>query len=176
MIEKFVASAAVTTMRMSLALWVGGAALFVITSVAEQTNPEFGSIIRDQLATIRFPLYYVFGGILLATAIFTGGVAVTTTSGCLRKRITAALAFTILSAGCAAGDYFWVYRPLQQLITPPGQARSQEFVTLHERSRHANELHITLALVAAVLSVIPPRNVICSQQKSCDADTVDVAV
>ncbi len=39
----------------------GAAILFVITSVAEQTAPDFDSMIRDRLATIRFPYYYVYG-------------------------------------------------------------------------------------------------------------------
>jgi hypothetical protein len=53
--------------RLAISFWVGGAILFVITSVAEQRYPPFDSLIRDQLATIRFPLYYIFGWGCLGT-------------------------------------------------------------------------------------------------------------
>jgi hypothetical protein len=152
-----IAPVAVTFFRISLCAWVGGAALFVMTSVAEQTSPEFGSMIRDQLATIRFPWYYAFGGISLAIALISGVAARICCHGCIRKRITASLVFTLLSAVIAALDYVAVYRPLQEQITPPGQARSQRFVELHNQSRHINELHITLALIAAVLAVLPSK-------------------
>ena len=54
--------------RLFLVAWIGGAALFVITSIAEQRTPEFDSITKDRLATIRFPLYYLYGMICLTVA------------------------------------------------------------------------------------------------------------
>ncbi len=147
----------VLALRLSLAGWVGSAVLYVVTSVAEQTSPDFDSRIRDQLATIRFPLYYLFGGIMLLLALISGLASIVCCRGCIRKRVTAAFVFTMLSAAGAAADYVWVYQPLQQLISPPGQARDQRFINLHNWSRHANEVHLTLAMIAAVLACLPSR-------------------
>ena len=82
---------------MALCVWVGAAALFVITSIFEQTSPEFGSLIRDQLATIRFPLYYQFGFAALGTTLASGCLAVLLYQGPQRSRILVALAFAVLS-------------------------------------------------------------------------------
>lgn len=144
-----------TILRLALSAWVGGAALFVITSVAEQTSPLFGSVARDQLATIRFPLYYQFGFAALAISIFSGLLLLIVGRTFRRSQLLIVLTLTILSFAGAVADYVWVYRPLQQLIEPPGQVRDQQFVTLHYRSRHANEIHVTLALLAAVAACIP---------------------
>ena len=162
--KRIVTVISVVLLRLMLAVWVGGAALFVITSVAEQTNPEFDSVTRDQLATVRFPLYYLFGAITLTMALVGGAIASFVASGCLRKRMRVAMLLTVLSAGLAVVDYVWIYQPLQKLIIPPGQARTQEFITLHERSRHINEVHVTLALVASVLAAIPPSD---ASSRSC---------
>ncbi|MBL8811199.1 MAG: hypothetical protein JNM43_13565 [Planctomycetaceae bacterium] len=143
--------------RLTLGFWVGGAVLFVITSVAEQTSPLFDSVARDRLATIRFPLYYLFCWICLGTALVSSVLGFACASGCLRKRLRAAAILVLISLGIAVADYFWVYRPLQALIIPPGEARTQEFVTLHNRSRHINELHLTIALVAAVVICLPEK-------------------
>lgn len=151
-------AACLTVLRLSLAAWTGAAALFVITSVAEQTAPEFGSLIRDQLAAIRFPLYYQFGFAVLGTALIAGGLAGYLSRGCQRKRVLAAVLLTGLSLAGAAADYVWVYRPLQALITPPGRARDQQFILLHQRSRQANEVHISLAVLAAVIACLPARS------------------
>jgi len=168
LLKERLAQSLVTLFRLSLAGWIGGAALFVITSVAEQRSSSFDSRMRDQLATIRFPLYYTFGAALLGLACLTGCGAVALSHGCLRKRMLAALIFTVLAAAGATLDYTLVYRPLQQLIDPPGQARSQEFVVLHERSRHANEAHLVLALIAATCANLPGK---ASLRSPCGGST-----
>jgi hypothetical protein len=137
--------------RWLLAAWVGGAALFVITSIAEQRSPDFSSLIRDQLATIRFPLYYLFalmtllpGALLLLLSLLSRAVR-------QRKLMLLAAALVTASVAVAAVDYITVYLPLQQLITPPGQARNLSFIELHNRSRHINEVHVGLALAASLI-------------------------
>ena len=60
-------------------------------------------------------------------------------------------------------DYFIIYVPLQDLITPPGQVRSQRFIQLHTLSRRANEVHLTIMLIAAIVASIP-LNVVRSEQ------------
>ncbi len=150
-------SLCVLAARLSLCLWVGGAILFVITSVAEQRYSEFDSVIRDQLATIRFPLYYLFGAICLSLAAVSTAGGALLQRGCLRKRMIAAFCLTLLSTAIAMADYKWVYQPLQTLITPPGQVRTQEFMALHNQSRIINEVHLTIALIGAILICLPDK-------------------
>lgn len=146
-----------TIARLFLVAWIGGAALFVITSIAEQRTPEFDSSIKDRLATVRFPLYYQFGTTCLGASIVATGFAVVTAKRGDRKRLIAGLTLCFVSAGIAAYDYVEVYSPLQKAITPPGQVRGPEFMTLHERSATVNEIHISLALLAAIIICWPNR-------------------
>lgn len=146
-----------TTARLFLVAWIGGAALFVITSIAEQRTPEFDSTDKDRLATIRFPLYYLFGAICLSTAITTTGLAIATTPRGSQKKLIAGFSLCVLSAAIAGYDYVAVYSPLQRAITPPGQVRGPDFLSLHERSRFINEIHLSLALIAAILICLPSR-------------------
>lgn len=143
--------------RLFLVAWIGAAALFVITSIAEQRSPEIDSATKDRLATIRFPLYYQFGALCLGTSIVAIGIAAVTGRRENRKRLMAGLTLCLLSTGVAAYDYVEVYLPLQKTITPPGQVRGPEFITLHERSRLVNEIHISLALLAAIIICMPNR-------------------
>ena len=153
--QKLAVTVTVTVARLSLAAWVGAAMLFVITSVAEQRSPAFDSIIRDQLATLRFPWYYMFGTICLSLALVGSTVGALLSTGGVRKRLLAASILTLLSGGIAGADYACVYSPLQSLIEPPGKSRTEDFIVLHERSRLINEIHLGLALLAAVVICIP---------------------
>lgn len=153
-----------TTARLFLVAWIGGAALFVITSIAEQRRPEFDSATKDRLATARFPLYYQFGTYCLGTSIVASAIATVTAKREHRKKLVAALTLCIVSAGIAAYDYQEVYLPLQKAITPPGQVRGPDFITLHERSATVNEIHISLALLAAILICMPNRTESLRQQ------------
>jgi hypothetical protein len=141
----------IATTRLLLSAWVGGAGLFVITSVAEQRSPEFSSVIRDQLATIRFPLYYLFAVMTLVPATLLLILCLCVTSTGRLKSVMLAAMLSLASASIAGIDYVFVYRPLQALITPVGKARGQEFIALHNRSRQINEVHVSLALIAAIV-------------------------
>ena len=144
-----------TTARLFLVAWIGGAALFVITSIAEQRTPEFDSVDKDRLATIRFPLYYMYGAICLSTATVATGLAIATTPRGNRKKLIAGFTLCVLSASIAGYDYVAVYSPLQRAITPPGQVRGPDFLSLHQQSEFINEVHISLALLAAILICLP---------------------
>lgn len=148
-------SVSLTLLRFVLAAWIGAAILYVITSVAEQTSSNFDSVTRDQLATVRFPIYYKFGtgchvisGILALMVFGTGRDR-------MRMRSVAIVALISFSAVVFAIDFFYVYSPLQDLIVPPGKARTQEFVRLHNLSRHINEAHLLLMLIAALIAAGP---------------------
>lgn len=143
----------VALLRFLLAAWVGAAVLYVITSVAEQISPDFDSRIRDQLATIRFPIYYKFGAFIYgATAVLA--VAVWRLQPESHRHIII-LGLIAVSGAIYAWDYFQIYVPLQELITPPGQVRTQEFVRLHTLSRNVNVIHLSMMLIAGLISCVP---------------------
>ncbi len=140
------ALAALAMMRLALAAWVGAAVLFVLTSIAEQRFPGFSITIRDQLATIRFPFYYAMG-----TAACTVALAAGVLCRSLSWRVNLALILTVAAGLVYALDYWFIYRPLQALIIPPGQPRTDHFERLHEWSANINAFHLLLILTAAVL-------------------------
>lgn len=149
---------AMTILRISLPVWIGGAVLFVITSVAEQRFSGFDSAMRDQLAAIRFPHYYRFCWATLGSATLASLILLLSSDR--RNRTLALISGLITLSLCIAMfDYFAVYQPLLELITPPGKARTQEFSRLHDLSRQVNQLHLILASVAAIIhAAAPPRS------------------
>jgi hypothetical protein len=137
--------------RVLLSAWVGGAVLFVITSVAEQSHPGFDSFIRDQLATIRFPLYYQFCWFTLGTSLLCTAAALLLQARPRNSRLTLSAILSCIALLIAVIDYQWIYKPLQSLISPPGQTRTPAFTTLHEQSKLANETHLAIALISALI-------------------------
>ncbi len=49
-----------------------------------------------------------------------------------------------------AGDYFYIYQPLVEMVTPPGKSRPAEFVSYHKASKWVNSFAILLCAVAAI--------------------------
>ncbi len=111
--------------RLALSFWVGGAVLFVITSVAEQRYSQFDSVIKDQLATIRFPLYYSFGWACLGITLVCSALGMVLTTGCLRKRLLAAFLLTLLSTGVAVADYRWFISLYRNLLSLPDRCETR---------------------------------------------------
>ena len=151
--------------RMCLSAWVGAAALFVVNGVQQVIEPEFDSMVKDRLALLRFPAYYVFGFVLVGLSLMC---LATLWRSELIARWRQALAMLLVagSLGVMAYDYAQVYTPMARMITPPGQARPAEFQTLHWRSKAVNTVHVGLCLAAAIL-VCWPRGGTASQ---CKAD------
>ncbi len=134
--------------RISLAGWVGAAALYVVTSIREQVSPVFDSTIKNTLATTRFPAYYAFGFTLVIVAIACLFVARNHRSlSKLRSRIALALLISALMLMIA--DYIWIYQPLVEMITPADRAAHPDFQVYHIASKHINELDLTLCFAAA---------------------------
>lgn len=154
MMKHFLHAASTASVRFLLAAWVGAAVLFVITSVAEQTSEHFDSLIRDQLATIRFPLYYQFGFACLFGALIACIVSIVTAPTTVRRKWVIVGLLTAISGGLMVADFQWIYHPLMALISPAGQARTPEFQSLHNWSRYANQTHIAIALFAAIISCL----------------------
>lgn len=148
------ARVATTLLRFVLAAWIGAAVLYVITSVAEQTSEHFDSRTRDQLAALRFPLYYAFGFVMHAVALVCSLIVVASAKA-FRFRFLVVTGFIVASLAGITLDYFYVFQPLLDLITPAGQARTQEFVRLHNLSRSANQAHIMAMMVAGIIATWP---------------------
>jgi len=132
--------------------------LFVITSVAEQVHPRFDSAIRDQLAAIRFPLYYLYCWCCLGLLVTTSIINAWLCRKHSRIRATATAAIATAALLIAIADHQFVYQPLLSQITPPGKPRTQEFIRLHNTSRLVNQIHVGLAAVAGILICLPVSN------------------
>ena len=116
-----VADFSLAALRFVVAAWVGAAILFVITSVAEQTSPNFVARTRDQLATIRFPLYYMFGFAVHGLSLLSATALRLFAPKASKGRATVLLTLVSFSSVLISYDYLNVYQPLQSSIAPPGQ-------------------------------------------------------
>jgi len=145
----------IMTLRFVLAVWVGAAILYVITSVAEQVAPEFDSRTRDQLAVLRFPLYYRFGFGCHIAAGLAGLLAWRTAPASRRSTYLVVLSLVIVSGILITADLRLIYQPLEAAITPAGQAHGEEFEKLHTWSKRANMVHVAVMAFAALLAMLP---------------------
>lgn len=140
--------------RFCLSAWVGAAVIFVINGVQDVTFAPFDSLIRDQLITLHFPVYYTLAWILL-TAAFLGSLVIRGKDLISRRRANLILVLVVLALGISLVDYFWVYQSLEAMITPPGSPRPAEFRSYHQASKYINSVNILLCLGAAILVSLP---------------------
>jgi hypothetical protein len=134
--------------RFVLSAWFGAATLFVIIGVREVRFPEFSSTIRDQLVLLRFPMYYACGFTLLGIALVSQVILIG--RGWRRSALFAACGLTAVALGLMVYDYPCIYRPLEQMITPPGQTMPAAFLLLHRWSETVNAVQLGCALAAAL--------------------------
>ncbi|MEW4530736.1 hypothetical protein [Maioricimonas sp. JC845] len=142
-----VRSAALMVSRFCLSAWVGAAALFVVNGIRQVTSPELDSYTKDLLISLRFDPYYVFGFSLVGAGLVLGLIASPLFSRARTILFTLLLIASLVLMGI---DYVRVYRPLLEMITPPGQARPAGFRDLHHMSELINTIHVGLAFVAAL--------------------------
>lgn len=133
--------------RLASAAWVGAALLFVVTAVREVRDPAFDSTTKDALALDRFPAYYAFGFALLTLALF-GAIAAMPSRG---RSIRVAAAFLGVALVVMIGDFISVYRPLLEMVNPPGRAKPADFEDYHHTSMYLNAANVGLCAVAAIL-------------------------
>lgn len=145
-----------TFARLMLAGWIGGAALFVVTSVAEQTSDSFDAVTKNALALIRFPWYYTFGfGMLLLGLLFGLLGLAKNTVGFTRRA-----AFIVITASALLvmlGDLLFVFVPLWRMSAEvqAGQPYPAEFHHYHESSKNVNLVAFGLASISALLVCSP---------------------
>ncbi|QDV17031.1 hypothetical protein Pan153_16650 [Gimesia panareensis] len=140
--------------RFCLSAWVGAAVIFVINGVQDVTFQPFDSLVRDQLITLHFPIYYTVGWVLLAGA-FLGSLGIRSKQLLPRWKSNLVLGLVILTLAISLIDYFWIYQPLESMITPPGSPRPAQFRGYHQASKYVNSLNILLTFVAAILINLP---------------------
>lgn len=136
--------------RVLLAAWVGAATLFVVNGVRLVTSPQFDSVARDQMTLIRFPSYYLFGMVAVVGSL----VCLMLVRGYPHRLV---IGLVIVALLLMILDYVVVYRPLEQMISPPGQPRSSQFESYHRASMMINAAHVGLCLLAVFLLSIPKR-------------------
>jgi hypothetical protein len=136
--------------RTAITAWIGAAVLFVMVGVREVTSPQFSLEVKDQLAVLRFPLFYLTGWTLVMVA-HSSSLFIRPSVG--KRRWTYEVASGLLGVVFCSMlfDYFWIYVPLVKVVTPPGQPRTAEFEVLHTWSSRINILNLGLCLIAACL-------------------------
>lgn len=142
--------------RFALSAWVGAAVLFVVVGVQEVRSPHISSTTRDVLVALRFPAFYWCGFVLVGTTLLAlFGSAWT---GQTRQRRDAYLASGLVVALLImVVDYFWVYLPLLDMVSPPGKPRPASFVDYHSMSKWLNFAALFVcSIVAWILCGIEP--------------------
>lgn len=147
-------SACLILTRFCLSAWVGAAVIFVINGVQDVTFQPFDSLVRDQLISLHFPVYYTVGWVLL-TGAFLGSLGIRSKQLLSRWKTNLILGLIVLTLAISLIDYFWIYQPLEAMITPPGSPRPAQFRNYHQASKYINSVNILLTFIAAVLVNLP---------------------
>lgn len=142
-----------TIARFALSAWIGAVALFVVTSIAEQRSTAFGSDVKNVLAALRFPSYYVFGFVLVGLGLVGGAVGVDRLRQ--RSRWFAIVSCLVLALFLMLVDYLAVYSPLYAIVTDPSGVRDARFLELHRWSEQINTIDVALCLIAAIAACWP---------------------
>ena len=133
--------------RSCISAWVGAASLFVVVGIIEVTQGGFDSATKDSLVVLRFPAYYVFGVALVSTG-WIGTCLAGSSSEFSGKYRIGVIAVLSLVLACMIVDYIWIYLPLAQMVTPPGQSKPAIFVQYHQASKWINLVGLKLCLIA----------------------------
>lgn len=144
-----------TIARFSLSAWIGAAALFVVTSIAEQRSTAFGSDMKNVLAALRFPSYYCFGFVLVGLGLVGGVLGIDR----LRqgRRWFTIVSCLVLALLLMLVDYVAVYSPLYAIVTDPSGVRDARFMQLHRWSEQINTIDVALCAIAAIAACWPEK-------------------
>ncbi|MFG0332788.1 MAG: hypothetical protein ACF8TS_05435 [Maioricimonas sp. JB049] len=140
-------SAALMMSRFCLSAWVGAAALCVVNGIRQVTSPDFNPYTIDLLLPLRFNAYYAFGFVLVGAGLVFGLIAAPLFSRARSILFTLLVVASLLLMGF---DWFRIYQPLLEMVTPPGEVRPSGFRDLHYFSEVVNTVHVGLAFVAAL--------------------------
>jgi hypothetical protein len=141
--------------RFLISAWIGAAVLFVVSLVKVITNEKLSSDIRDVIALINFPIFYLFGFVLVTVCFMMSTRVVKHYEvGKIRLKCFQILLFCSLLV--MALDYFLVYTPMRQMIIESkGGARPDNFQLYHKISMYVSAAHLNLSFMAAILICWP---------------------
>jgi len=140
--------------------------MFVLPTVLEILSGQFTTIVLDQLVLTRFPIYYCVTFTLLGISLIsgasgwmlsargTGSLEEGNTGHCRTLFLRKFRIFTVLvtvSLTILLSDYFWVYLPLEQMLTPIGSPRPQQFPFYHKLTESLNVIALVVNLMAAAI-------------------------
>lgn len=145
-----------TIARFALSAWIGAAALFVVTSIAEQRSMAYGSDVKNVLAALRFPAYYGFGFTLVSLGLVGGAIGMDRLQN--GRRWFAHVGCLVLALLLMLVDYFMIYSPLHAIVTDPSGVRDARFQQLHRWSEQINTVDVALCLIAAIFACLPERS------------------
>ena len=137
-----------TIARFSLSAWIGAAALFVCTSISEQISTAYDSDVKNVLATLRFPWYYLFGFVLVGVGLVSGAMGLSRSQHPRRWAII--VSSLVIALVLMAVDYFVIYSPLHEIVSSVSGVRDARFLELHRWSEQINSLDVALCAIAAV--------------------------
>jgi hypothetical protein len=136
--------------RFCVSAWIGAASLFVVVGVIEVTRGGFDSATKDALVALRFPAFYVFGVTLVSLTLLGTWLAGNTPTFKFNRRALAITSLIVVLVLMAV-DYFWIFQPLLQMVTPPGATKPVTFVGYHEASKWINLVELFFCLLAAIV-------------------------
>jgi hypothetical protein len=137
-----------TITRFSLSAWVGAAALFVLTGIAEVRSPEFESATKNALAALRFPYYYLIGFLLVGVGLLGSWVLAVRSRYAIPGTRMLVGAMTLASILMNV-DYVYVFRPLLAMMSQ--EVKTESFATYHHASMLLNAAGLGLVLFSAIL-------------------------
>ena len=137
-----------TLSRFAITAWVGASALFVVTAIQEASSLKFDSVVKAELATLRFPTYYAFAFALVVAALVFAVAA-----GKVQSRVY--LGLLIAALALLVADYFLVYRPLHSMTALVEQARPANFNQYHTAAKWTNAAGFIIWFIASLVACWP---------------------
>ena len=149
-------SLALVLCRLCLAAYVGAATFFVAIAIRPIRSPLFDSEQKGRLTQMLFPGYYIFGFVLLGTALLAALWISFRADTAQRRRTT--LVLLLIGFSLMLIDWWWIYSPLTRMIAaqldehtaPPAVFRSY-----HLASMAINAVHMAFCIAAALCACLP---------------------
>jgi len=136
--------------RTATTVWAGAAVMVVLIAIREVTSPQFDSVVKAELALLRFPVYYTTAAICLTAAI--GGACLTLIAErTCRRRLGVYLGLLLAAAILMIVDFVYIYGPLREMTAVVDQARPESFRRYHEWSRVINAVDVGFCWLGALL-------------------------
>lgn len=154
------------TSRIAICCWIAVAAFFVRVGLKPISSPEIDSFSKLHLLLLLFPGYYCAAFSLMGTS-FLSGLWMWRSPHVRRRVQVAFLTLLGLSLVLTTIDWFWIYKPLEEMVlvqihelsAPPANFRDY-----HIASRNINMVHVSLAGLAMVCSLLNGKRDPVSQQ------------